>query len=154
MNLPDNAIEFLGNFRGSFNSISSELNFSNIYSEMPMIHCYCFTREVDRGLAEKDIRSVSVHCLLFAALHNTIIFPARRAQPWYLRREARFSLCEISRPQQRHVLRIFSTSGVDSNTKLNQVNRDVMVRGAFACKTCARLNSARLSSSRTFPLDA
>lgn len=32
---------------------------SGIYGdEMPMVHCHCFTRELDPALAEKDIRQV------------------------------------------------------------------------------------------------
>lgn len=57
MNLPDSAIDFLPSFKGAFDSISSESNFNEVYEELPMIHCYCFTRETEVGNAEKDIRS-------------------------------------------------------------------------------------------------
>jgi hypothetical protein len=99
MNLPDSAIEFLGSFKGSFNSISSESNFSSVYAEMPMVHCYCFTREEEPGLAEKDIQSVGSELLLFATLANSTIFSACGAKPRRLPREARLTLCEISRPK-------------------------------------------------------
>jgi tRNA (guanine37-N1)-methyltransferase len=63
MNLPDSAITFLGAFRGLLSSASSggrDLN--GVYSEdssMPIVHCYCFSREAEPALAEKDIRQVS-----------------------------------------------------------------------------------------------
>ncbi len=59
MNLPDSAITFLGNFRGIFNSLVRDAAFDQIYSTMPMIHCYCFTRELETAAAEADIRQVS-----------------------------------------------------------------------------------------------
>lgn len=57
MNLPDNAIEFLDAFRGSL----SEPELKEAYEgRMPMVHCHCFTREVeDRTRAERDIKQVS-----------------------------------------------------------------------------------------------
>jgi len=54
MNLPGSAIEFLDAFRG----LLSAPELSGIYDAMPMIHCHCFTREVDdQANAEKDIRT-------------------------------------------------------------------------------------------------
>jgi tRNA (guanine37-N1)-methyltransferase len=59
MNLPDSAITFLDAFHGIFAS-SPEL--SGVYGEgiMPMVHCHCFTREMQREKAEVDIRQVSI----------------------------------------------------------------------------------------------
>lgn len=54
MNLPDSAIQFLDAFRGLLND--STRNFSTLYKTMPMIHCHCFTRELERDRAERDIR--------------------------------------------------------------------------------------------------
>jgi hypothetical protein len=55
MNLPETAIEFLDAFRGTLSS--PELR--DIYQTTPMVHCYCFTREVnDTAKAENDIRKV------------------------------------------------------------------------------------------------
>lgn len=57
MNLPDNAIEFLDAFRG----ILTEPELREGYEgKMPMVHCHCFTREVeDQTSAERDITQVS-----------------------------------------------------------------------------------------------
>ncbi|EJD03791.1 uncharacterized protein FOMMEDRAFT_81588 [Fomitiporia mediterranea MF3/22] len=54
MNLPDSAIEFLDAFRGVLDPLDREL--SGVYETMPMVHCHCFTRFLDAGLAEADIR--------------------------------------------------------------------------------------------------
>ncbi|KAG2156542.1 Met-10+ like-protein-domain-containing protein [Suillus bovinus] len=52
MNLPDSAINFLDAFRGIL--LESERDFGN-YANMPMIHCHCFTRELQPERAEADI---------------------------------------------------------------------------------------------------
>jgi tRNA (guanine37-N1)-methyltransferase len=62
MNLPDSAITFLDAFRGilalsSFPS-ESDIDLGALYDVMPMVHCHCFTREMDREAAERDIRHV------------------------------------------------------------------------------------------------
>ncbi len=57
MNLPDSAITFLDAFRGLLLDDFRDLR--GAYQEMPMIHCHCFTREVEFGKAEADIREVS-----------------------------------------------------------------------------------------------
>jgi tRNA (guanine37-N1)-methyltransferase len=56
MNLPDSAIMFLDAFRG----ILSGAELSEIYNEgpMPMVHCHCFTREMEFEHAEADIHQV------------------------------------------------------------------------------------------------
>jgi tRNA (guanine37-N1)-methyltransferase len=63
MNLPDSAITFLGAFRGVFAQSSSpsvsDIDLKALYEVMPMVHCHCFTREMDREAAERDIRHVS-----------------------------------------------------------------------------------------------
>jgi len=57
MNLPDSAITFLDAFRGIFSSSSlGGKDLSEIYDTMPMIHCHCFTREIESDKAEVDIR--------------------------------------------------------------------------------------------------
>lgn len=59
MNLPDTAILFLGAFRGLLAPANlGGRDVSDIYTEMPMVHCYCFTREPEGPQAEKDIREV------------------------------------------------------------------------------------------------
>jgi tRNA (guanine37-N1)-methyltransferase len=57
MNLPDSAIFFLGAFRGIL-MLGEEHDLSAIYKSMPMVHCHCFTRELDLQKAEADIRQV------------------------------------------------------------------------------------------------
>ena len=64
MNLPDTAIQFLDTFRGILASDDSR----HVYDVMPMVHCYCFTRELEPSMAEVDIRSV---CALHASLVYT-----------------------------------------------------------------------------------
>jgi tRNA (guanine37-N1)-methyltransferase len=60
MNLPDSAITFLDAFRGVFAQSSSpsvsDIDLKAVYDVMPMVHCHCFTRELDREAAERDIR--------------------------------------------------------------------------------------------------
>ncbi|KIK70621.1 hypothetical protein GYMLUDRAFT_65841 [Collybiopsis luxurians FD-317 M1] len=52
MNLPDTAIQFLDAFQG----VLSTRALQEAYSMMPMIHCHCFTRELEQEGAEKDIK--------------------------------------------------------------------------------------------------
>jgi tRNA (guanine37-N1)-methyltransferase len=63
MNLPDSAITFLHAFRGIFAQSSSpsvpDVDLKALYDVMPRVHCHCFTRELDREAAERDIRHVS-----------------------------------------------------------------------------------------------
>lgn len=60
MNLPDSAITFLDAFRGILApSNLSGKDASGVYDIMPMIHCHCFTRELEVDKAEADIRQVS-----------------------------------------------------------------------------------------------
>lgn len=55
MNLPDTAILFLDAFRGIM--IADEKHdLVSTYEVMPMVHCHCFTRELDPQRAEADIR--------------------------------------------------------------------------------------------------
>ncbi|PPQ66369.1 hypothetical protein CVT26_011088 [Gymnopilus dilepis] len=55
MNLPDSAIQFLDAFRGILADDNGR-DLSGTYSEMPMVHCHCFTRELEPEKAEQDIR--------------------------------------------------------------------------------------------------
>ncbi|OJT04443.1 tRNA (guanine(37)-N1)-methyltransferase [Trametes pubescens] len=62
MNLPDTAILFLDAFRGVLSPANAgERDLSGLYAEgsMPMVHCHCFTRELEPEKAEADIRQVS-----------------------------------------------------------------------------------------------
>jgi len=60
MNLPDSAITFLDAFRGilapSSSSSQADIDLAATYDVMPMVHCHCFTRELEREAAERDIR--------------------------------------------------------------------------------------------------
>lgn len=61
MNLPDSAIQFLDAFQGIFSSDhSAGRDLSGVYDKdsLPMVHCYCFTRELEPDKAEVDIRKV------------------------------------------------------------------------------------------------
>ncbi|KIY73575.1 guanine-N(1)--methyltransferase [Cylindrobasidium torrendii FP15055 ss-10] len=51
MNLPDSAIEFLDAFPG----VLSDPELSELYTTMPMVHCHCFTREMEEDKAHEDI---------------------------------------------------------------------------------------------------
>ncbi|PSR71089.1 hypothetical protein PHLCEN_2v13058 [Hermanssonia centrifuga] len=62
MNLPDSAIQFIDAFRGVLSPThTGGRDLSGIYddSHLPMVHCYCFTRELELDKAEVDIRQVS-----------------------------------------------------------------------------------------------
>jgi len=57
MNLPDSAIEFLDAFRGIL--IDKQRSLRETYGDqMPMIHCHCFSRELEPEKADQDIRQV------------------------------------------------------------------------------------------------
>lgn len=67
MNLPDSAISFLDAFRGIL-SIHDDRPLGGTYDVLPMIHCHCFTRELDPAKADADIRQVcSPPCLAASA---------------------------------------------------------------------------------------
>lgn len=57
MNLPDTAISFLDTFRGIL-AVDEHYDLASIYEIMPIVHCHCFTRELDPQKAEADIRQV------------------------------------------------------------------------------------------------
>ena len=56
MNLPDSAIQFLGALRGILSDQTRDI--SGTYDSMPIVHCHCFTRELEADKAEADIRQV------------------------------------------------------------------------------------------------
>ena len=63
MNLPDSAITFVDAFRGVLSPQNAGgRDLSGIYgsSDLPMVHCHCFTREIELDKAEQDIRQVSL----------------------------------------------------------------------------------------------
>jgi tRNA (guanine37-N1)-methyltransferase len=65
MNLPDSALTFLSSFPSSFTPLLSNESFKATYPSledvpMPLIHVYCFTREMEYETAEKDVLQVSL----------------------------------------------------------------------------------------------
>ena len=63
MNLPDTAILFLDAFRGVLSPANAgDRDLSGVYDRehMPMVHCHCFTRELEPERAAVDIRQVGV----------------------------------------------------------------------------------------------
>ena len=62
MNLPDSAITFLDAYRGIFSpgSVGGRDISGEYDNSMPMIHCHCFTRELEPHKAEADIRMVRI----------------------------------------------------------------------------------------------
>ncbi|KAG2149671.1 Met-10+ like-protein-domain-containing protein [Suillus cothurnatus] len=55
MNLPDSAIDFLDAFRGVLSESANERDLNGNNANMPMVHCHCFTRELQPDRAEADI---------------------------------------------------------------------------------------------------
>jgi tRNA (guanine37-N1)-methyltransferase len=58
LNLPDSALTFLDAFPGSYAPLLSQPGYDRAHAKMPMVHVYCFTRELEPGKAEEDICSV------------------------------------------------------------------------------------------------
>ena len=60
MNLPDSALTFLGAFNGLYADVQDETGFQQALEEagLPIVHVYCFTRELEDDTAEKDICEV------------------------------------------------------------------------------------------------
>ena len=64
MNLPDSALTFLSSYPGSFTPLLQIESFREAYPlqedvPMPLIHVYCFTREMEYVGAERDVLQVS-----------------------------------------------------------------------------------------------
>jgi tRNA (guanine37-N1)-methyltransferase len=61
MNLPDSALTFLGAYNGLYKDLQHEPEFKEALQEagLPIVHVYCFTRELEDDTAEKDICEVS-----------------------------------------------------------------------------------------------
>ncbi|KIK87033.1 hypothetical protein PAXRUDRAFT_831869 [Paxillus rubicundulus Ve08.2h10] len=81
MNLPDSALEFLDAFQGILAPLAEpEGQLSGIYSTMPMVHCYCFTREPDAYKAEADIRQ-RAEKIIGAKLEEARLYFVRAVAP-------------------------------------------------------------------------
>ena len=61
MNLPDSALTFLGAYNGLYARLKSEPDFETALkiAGLPIVHVYCFTRELEDDTAQKDICEVS-----------------------------------------------------------------------------------------------
>ncbi|KAF8586228.1 hypothetical protein K439DRAFT_1556822 [Ramaria rubella] len=81
MNLPDSAISFLRAFKGLFSKLRNEPGFDDVYPEYPMVHCYCFTRELRLDKAEKDIRERVSASLGHPLSGEEVIHLVRRVAP-------------------------------------------------------------------------
>ncbi|KIJ54333.1 hypothetical protein M422DRAFT_221909 [Sphaerobolus stellatus SS14] len=80
MNLPDSAISFLGSFRGLFKELKDDPEFETVYDEMPLVHCYCFTRELEEK-ARKDILQRASESLGYPVPEDSAIHFVRRVAP-------------------------------------------------------------------------
>ncbi|GJE89666.1 Met-10 like-protein-domain-containing protein [Phanerochaete sordida] len=82
MNLPDTAILFLGAFRGLLSPANvGGRDLSGLYTEMPMVHCYCFTREAELEKAAADIRARVEHELGHSLGEEVSYFHVRSVAP-------------------------------------------------------------------------
>lgn len=62
MNLPDSALTFLDAYRGSYLALEEQgakEGYTKENAKMPMVHVYCFTREMEIEGAGRDICQVS-----------------------------------------------------------------------------------------------
>lgn len=76
MNLPATALEFLDAYRLAFSDPRHLSRLRELYmSTMPMVHCHCFTRELERPQAEVDILKVR---FFFASI--SLAHPSQRAE--------------------------------------------------------------------------
>ncbi|KIM88837.1 hypothetical protein PILCRDRAFT_813821 [Piloderma croceum F 1598] len=82
MNLPDSAINFLDAFRGIMSPASLGRDVSAIYNVMPMVHCYCFTRELEYDKAEVDIRKRVEEQLGYPLVDEVDIHMVRSVAPF------------------------------------------------------------------------
>jgi hypothetical protein len=82
MNLPESAIDFLDAFRGFLSPENIGIDAMEIYDVMPMIHCYCFTRELESDKAEVDIRKVRFFFLGAAAFRGVDVGSRGSRNSW------------------------------------------------------------------------
>ncbi|KAJ7597397.1 Met-10+ like-protein-domain-containing protein [Mycena floridula] len=76
MNLPDTAIQFLDAFRGVISAQDA-----SVYEQMPLIHCYCFTRELEQEPAEIDIRKRVQESLGESVTEDVVVRRVRSVAP-------------------------------------------------------------------------
>lgn len=120
MNLPDSALEFLDSFVGLYESMVSEPGFVEAIEERgtPMLHVYCFTREIEPDTARIDICEVRI--LSYCELHADHSNPASDQISRSCYRSQNGGLPFASRPiccsEQGYVLPFFPTPTRDSHT--------------------------------------
>lgn len=77
MNLPDTAILFLDAFRGLLSPANiGGRDLSGLYAEMPTVHCYCFTRELEPEKVAADIRQVCALLVVSSSKSHLRLFSA------------------------------------------------------------------------------
>lgn len=81
MNLPDTAISFLPSFQNLFSDLKAAPDFLEVYNEMPFVHCYCFTRELEYDKAEIDIRNRVSAALNYSMEGLGSVHAVRRVAP-------------------------------------------------------------------------
>jgi tRNA (guanine37-N1)-methyltransferase len=104
MNLPGSAIDFLDAYRGLYVPLKDRPGFmeelgGEKVDNMPLIHCYCFTKDVEN--AEKDICQVGYRSLFSPCICNIVltvtVFCSERQRHWDMRwsRGWRASVCRL-----------------------------------------------------------
>ncbi|KDQ18257.1 hypothetical protein BOTBODRAFT_171915 [Botryobasidium botryosum FD-172 SS1] len=81
MNLPGTALEFLDSFRGILAPFKALPDFKTIYDTMPMVHCHCFTKEIETADAITDIRRRAERALGHALPEETTFHFVRAVAP-------------------------------------------------------------------------
>ncbi|GJJ13231.1 hypothetical protein Clacol_007482 [Clathrus columnatus] len=81
MNLPDSAISFLPSFKNMFSELKNHPEFPEVYQNMPVVHCYCFTRELEFEAANIDIRNRVSTALNCSIEDSGVLHFVRRVAP-------------------------------------------------------------------------
>ena len=110
MNLPDSAIQFLDAFRGIFSRpVQGGRDLRGLYDIMPMIHCHCFTRELDPDMARMDIQKVCLSLASLSTLPFLIPLDSAWKRSWVTtcRKMFHFIWCDPS-PQRKTCIALVS----------------------------------------------
>ncbi|ORX37662.1 Met-10+ like-protein-domain-containing protein [Kockovaella imperatae] len=86
MNLPDSALTFLDAFWGLYAPLALEPGFEELVKSvgLPLVHVYCFTRELDPAPAERDICERASAVLAYTvepSMADFKLHPVRRVAP-------------------------------------------------------------------------
>ena len=92
MNLPDSALTFLGAFNGLYDSFAGDEAFEAKLAEvgLPLVHVYCFTRELELETATTDICQVSLAYCPYGRVRRLML--SEQASTW----------ATLSRPLRTH----------------------------------------------------